>query len=82
MFQHDLAFRNFQMRGQKTAQGRITLSFHCRRAELYLDGPSMFARDDVDLRVWHDVNSDSRHWLSPTLYRLLRSSHLSNIQPR
>jgi hypothetical protein len=61
VFQDDCALGNAQFFRQKPAQGSVRLSFNRWGSQLDLDRIAMFSQHLIDLRVWNDVNSNSRH---------------------
>ena len=62
MYQHDCALRDIQFFGEETAQSGVSFSFHSRRAQLDLDHVATLSHNFINLRVWNDVDPDSRYW--------------------
>jgi hypothetical protein len=62
MYQHDCALRNIQFFREKTAQSGVSFSFRSRRAQLDLGHVATLSYDFINLRVWSDVDPDSRYW--------------------
>jgi hypothetical protein len=71
VFQNDCALRDIQLVGQKTTQSGVSFPFHILCVQLYLNRAGMLAHNVVDLRVWDNVNTQSRH------RRIVAGIHLS-----